>query len=177
MSQDRLKQAFRDLQRLDPMLPYQRIYRAKVVGQSGDLQRVDVRPFDPSLPDMAGIELRHGVPGIKVQVAPGCSVQVGWDDGKPDRPFAALWSTDATAIRVVIPATALELGSENPVDFAMLGTTFQLSLTAFLGILTAYVTAIQAVADPTKVATPPMLAGITALAATPYLSSRVRIGK
>jgi hypothetical protein len=122
VNQDRLKQAFRDLQRLDPMDPYRRLYRAKLLAQSADLQHVDVRPYDSSLPDMAGIELRHGLPGLKVEVASGCTLQVGWDDGKPDQPFAALWSVGATALRVIVPATLIELGQEDPYNFAVKGT-------------------------------------------------------
>jgi hypothetical protein len=138
VSADRLKDAMRALQALDPMHPYRRIYRAEVIAQSADLQRVDVRPFDVSLPDMAGIELRHGAPGIKVQVALGCSIQIGWDDGKPNQPFAALWSADATAIRVVIPATMLELGQENAANFAVKGTAQLAQLSAaFTAISTA----------------------------------------
>ena len=169
MSADRLKDAFRALQALDPMHPYQRIYRAKVIAQSSDMQRVDVRPFDPSLPDMAGIELRHGLPGLKVQVAFGCSIQIGWDDGRPDHPFAALWSADATALRVIIPATMLELGVENAPDFAVKGTSQIAQLAA---AFTAIATAL------TQLGQLPGAAAVTAaVAALPLtLSTRVRIG-
>ena len=194
MSQDRLKASLRALQGLDPMHPYRRIYRAKVLGQSLDLQKVDVRPFDPSLPAMSGIDLRHGVPGIKVQVAPGCSVQIGWDDGKPDKPFAALWSTDASAIKVSLIATQLNLGSDMPIDAAMLGTTYRTAesisnaaLLAFLGALAVYIAAIQTTGtDPPGTATTTMASAITA-AITPltaleagsagYLSTIAKVAK
>jgi hypothetical protein len=169
MSQDRLKQAFRDLQRLDPMLPYRRIYRAKVMAQSSDLAQVDVRPYDSSLPDMAGIELRHGVPGIKVQVQPGCSVQIGWDDGKPHQPFAALWSTDASAVRVVIPATSLELGAEDLTDFVILGTTHFENLATCMTTLGAALTKLGQVDAGSACAT--LVASLPTA-----LSTRVRVG-
>lgn len=133
MSTDRLKSAARSLQNLDPLIRYRCMYRGKVIGQSG--QTVDVRPYDPLLPDMAGIPLRHGVPGLQVQVTLGCSIQIGWDDGRPDRPFAALWSTDASAIRIVIPATTLELGGANPTDAAVLGTAHFTQLATVMGAI------------------------------------------
>jgi len=120
---DRLKTALRAASAVDPLVRYRCLYRAKVLGQSGDLQKVSVRPFDSSLPDMADIPLRHGVPGIKVQVQRGCTVQVGWDDGRPDRPFAALWSAEASALRVCIVSPSVEIGTANPTDFAVLGTS------------------------------------------------------
>lgn len=122
MSADRLRAAWKAVQGTDPLIRYRCIYRAKVISQSGDLQTVGVRPMDPTLPDMDGIPIRHGIPGVRVQVEPGCTIQIGWDDGRPDRPFAALWSSDARATRIVIPSPNLELGSENPPDFALKGT-------------------------------------------------------
>ena len=169
MSQDRLKQAFRDLQRLDPMLPYRRIYRGKVMAQSGDLDRVDVRPYDPSVPDMAGVELRHGVPGIKVQVQPGCSIQIGWDDGKPNQPFAALWSTDASAIRIVIPATALELGIDGATEPAVYGLAQMQQLVSAFTAIAAALTSLGQVSQAATVT--------SAAAALPTtLSPTVRVG-
>ena len=169
MSQDRLKQAFRDLQRLDPMMPYRRIYRGKVVGQSGDLQRVDVRPFDSTLPDMAGVELRHGVPGLKVQVALGCSIQIGWDDGKPHQPFAALWSADASAVRVVISATALELGVDGATEPAVHGLA---QMQQLVSAFTAIATGLTSLGQASQAAT--VTAAAAALPST--LSLMVKVG-
>jgi hypothetical protein len=169
VSADRLKDAMRAMQALEPMHPYRRIYRAKVIAQSADLHHVDVRPFDPSLPDMAGIELRHGVPGIKVQVALGCSVQIGWDDGKPTQPFAALWSADATAVRVVIPATMIELGQENAPDFAVKGTAQLAQLSAAFAAISAALFKLGQLTESATVAT-----AASQLPAT--LSTIVRVG-
>lgn len=90
MGSDRLKDAARGLQRLDPLIPYRYLYRARVISQRKHCQ-VDVRPLDQSLPDMAGIPLMHGIPGLTVSLCPGALVHVGWQDGRPDRPFAALF--------------------------------------------------------------------------------------
>lgn len=130
MSVDRLKAAGRAVVGLDPMIRYRCLYRCKVVGQSGN--NVDVRPYDPALPDMASIPLRHGVPGLKIQVAPGCSVQVGFDDGRPDRPFAALWSTDASALRVCLEGTSVELGAWGAIEPVILGASRATAETAEL---------------------------------------------
>lgn len=138
MSADRLKDAWKASQGADPMVRYRCIYRAKVLGQSGNLQAVSVRPFDASLPDMADIPLRHGVPGIKVQVEPGCSVQIGWDDGRPDRPFAALWSTDAAAMKVSIVADVVNLGSDGATEPAVLGNQWRTLMNTVLTLLATH---------------------------------------
>ena len=143
MSTDRLKTAARALQNLDPMIRYRMLYRGKVIGQRDGT--VDVRPYDASLPDMAGIPLRHGIPGLVVQVALGCSIQIGFDDGRPDRPFAALWSTDASAVRISIPATLLELGGENPPNAAVLGTAHFATLSTAMTTLASAMTALAGI--------------------------------
>jgi hypothetical protein len=177
VSQDRLKQAFRDLQRLDPMLPYRRLYRAKLLAQDADLQHVDVRPFDSGVPDMAGIELRHGIPGVKVQVALGCTLQVGWDDGKPDKPFAALWSTDAHAVKIVMPSDQLLLGSEAAIQQAPLGTLQRLTLETVLDLVAVALgpSSLQLTAIDGGAACIAAVAAISAAKAVPYLSNTVKI--
>jgi hypothetical protein len=120
------------------MIRYRCIYRAKVLGQSSDRQAVSVRPFDASLPDMTDIPLRHGVPGIKVQVAPGCSVQIGWDDGRPDRPFAALWSADASAVKVSLVTDDLRLGSDGATEPAVLGNQWRTLMNTVLTALATH---------------------------------------
>ena len=174
MSQDRLKQAFRDLQRLDPMLSYRRLYRARLLSQAADLQHVDVRPFDPSLPDMAGIELRHGLPGIKVQVTPGCTLQIGWDDGKPDKPFAALWSTDAHAVKVILPSDLLQLGGASAVEQLVYGNTWKITFDVLMTLLLSAMASVQAVSADSGVAITALVAGITAAKQAQYLSPNVK---
>jgi hypothetical protein len=92
---DRLTGPLRAIaRRADPLAPYRAMYRAKVVAQSGDHLRVDVIPEDTGglLPPMSQIPLRHGIPGITVQVGGGAYVLVGWENGRPNRPFAGLWA-------------------------------------------------------------------------------------
>jgi hypothetical protein len=67
------------------------LYRARVVSQSGDLTRFDVQPDSPLLPTFKDVRLRHGMPGLKVQVSPGAYVLIGFEDGDPRRPYVAEW--------------------------------------------------------------------------------------
>lgn len=165
----RLRNSVRASQGADPMTRYGCIYRAKVTGQSSDLQRVSVRPFDGSLPSMADIPLRHGIPGAKVQVAPGCTIQVGWDDRRPDQPFAALWSADASALRVIFDCPSIELGTENATDFVAKGTT---QTTHLVAAFTAIATALTSLGKASEAATVTSEAAQLALA----LSTQVRVG-
>ena len=122
MSQDRLKAAARAISGLDPMVPYRYLYRAQVIAQSAsNLDQVDVRPDDPSVPEMAGVPLRHGIPGVQVQVRAGCHVVVGWANGQPDAPFAALWEPGADVVRLILSGTSIEIGGTG--EAAVNGTT------------------------------------------------------
>jgi hypothetical protein len=123
---DRAAGAWIDLQNLqDPMGLYARMYRAKVVAQSDDAETVDVRPDDPTLPDMANIPLRHGVPGARVSVAMGSYVLVGWDDGRPDHPFAGLWNRDSHVLKVSFLADRLNLGDRSATEAYVQGTSYR----------------------------------------------------
>jgi len=147
MSTDRAAGAWVDLQQLqDPMGLYARMYRAKVVAQSDDADTVDVRPDDQSLPDMANIPLRHGVPGLRVSVAMGSYVLVGWDDGRPDHPFAALWTAGVHALKVELVADRINLGSRGAVEAYVLGTSYRAAEDALLSGLQAGLTALQGAA-------------------------------
>jgi hypothetical protein len=175
---DRLKQAWKNLQGIDPLIQYRCLYRGKVIAQSGDLQKVSVRPFDDSVPDMADIPIRHGIPGAKVQVENGCTIQIGWDDGQPDKPFAALWSAEASAMRVIFVSPSLELGIEQPPDYAFKGTSENAAIGQFLDALDTYASAIQVIADPLEFATTRLVTASATLRMQlqAALSTRVRIG-
>lgn len=75
----------------DPSAFYRGIYRAKVVKQHANRKRVDVEPEDELLPDMSNIPLKVGVPGLDPALVPGHMVLVGWENGRPDRPYATAW--------------------------------------------------------------------------------------
>lgn len=125
---DRAKQSWQDMRDVqDPMWRYNMLYRAKVVAQSGDADKVDVKPQNPDLPPMAGVPLRHGIPGLRVQVATGSWLRVGWDEGRPDKPFAALWDS-SSVLRMSLAATDLRLGSRDASEALMLGNTTAVEL-------------------------------------------------
>lgn len=149
MNTDREAGAWQDLQELqDPMGPYARMYRAKVISQNDDTDELDLRPDNPLLPDMAKIPLRHGFPGLRVSVAKGSYVLVGWDDGRPDRPFAGLWTPGTKVTKVSIVADRINRGSRNAHEASVLGTSYraaeddmiqglQQALTMLAGVCTA----------------------------------------
>lgn len=83
--------------RADPLALYSRLYRARVLAQSENRLKVDVEPEDPLLPLMSNIPLRHGVPGLTVGVAAGAYVMIGWENGRPDLPFAFNWANPSEA--------------------------------------------------------------------------------
>lgn len=93
-------------------IDYFALYDAKVVSQSSDLASVDVQPIDPRLPGYGSVPLRHGLPGVKVQVAPGAILRLGWDRGNPSLPFAALWDGGETVTKIVLSATTVYIGAE-----------------------------------------------------------------
>lgn len=130
---DRLKGSVAALGKgADPMLFYRCLYRATLVVQSPDLERVDVLPDDPLLPPLSDIPLHTGA-GQKVRLAPGTTLSVTWDDGRPDRPIAiatnastALELTVSVTGKATIDAPLVNLGGDNLVplvDSVLRGAT------------------------------------------------------
>jgi hypothetical protein len=101
------------------------MYRAKVVAQSDDDDQVDVRPDLQLLPDMAKIPLRHGVPGLRVSVVLGSYLLVGWDDGRPDRPFAALWRPGTKVHKISHVCPDLRLGGRDAHEHLVQGDSYR----------------------------------------------------
>ena len=179
MSQDRLKTAARAISGLDPMVPYRYLYRAQVVSQSAsNLDQVDVRPDDPSVPEMAGVPLRHGIPGVQVQVRPGCHVVVGWANGEPNAPFAALWEAGADVLQLIVDATAIKLGGTSAIQHVVLGEVFMANLAAALTTILADLTVVFPLVGITSVptSTPTISAMLSAIGVATYLSPKVTAG-
>lgn len=112
---------------------YYALYRARMVAQSADMTKLDVIPDDSRIPPMTGILLRHGVPGLKVQVAPGAFVLVGWSGGDPSRPYCQLWEGGETVLTETFSALNIKLGGPSSVQPLVLGTLYA-SLLNNLGI-------------------------------------------
>ncbi len=90
---DRLKAAFgRLVGHYTSGLDRFALYPAEVVTQDAD-GLVSVRADDARLPPVSGVPIRHGIPGVTVEVEKGARVLLGFDAGQPDRPFVALWNS------------------------------------------------------------------------------------
>lgn len=61
------------------------VYAYRVVSQSAD--RVTLQSATPGMPDMRGIRLWHGVPGVVATLVPGADVLVGFVGGDRSRPY------------------------------------------------------------------------------------------
>ena len=88
-------------------------FRAKLLKGHPNLRRVDVQPDSPDLPPLTNIPLKVGVPGIEVTLPSGHIIQVQWEDGRPDRPFATLWDPGtggAKPLKATWHTDVLELG-------------------------------------------------------------------
>jgi hypothetical protein len=110
MLSDRLKSPIEKMIRaMLPLIDYQAWYRARVVSQSSDKKKVDLKPDDPRIPGVKA-ELMLGLPGAEVQVTPGAFVLLGWKDGNPQFPVAKLWEGGASVINLTLKATQVVLG-------------------------------------------------------------------
>jgi hypothetical protein len=128
----------------DPMGLYASMYRAKVLAQTDDTDLVDVRPEDPRLPDMMKIPLRHGVPGLRVKVTLGSYLLIGWDDGRPHQPFAALWNRDTHVEKISLVADDISLTKRGATEAFVCGTSYRAAEDAMLTKLLAAFTALSA---------------------------------
>lgn len=68
------------------------LYTAEVVRQAGD-GTLDLMPDDDRLRSqgLQSVPIRHGLPGVTVEVPAGERVLLGFDSGDPSKPYAALW--------------------------------------------------------------------------------------
>lgn len=145
---DRVKSAFAALAlTADPRQPYQNLYRAKVVKQSSNLKRVDVVPVDPLLPSMANIPLKFGVPGIDAKINPGHFVLVGWEDARPDKPYATVWdpgTSGTVPVELIVNAVLIKLGSSGAAEQLVLGTSYRAKEGPFIQQLVTWMLAVTA---------------------------------
>jgi hypothetical protein len=68
------------------------LYTAEVVRQAAD-GTLDLMPADDRLRSqgLQSVPIRHGLPGVTVEVPNGELVLLGFDAGDPSKPYAALW--------------------------------------------------------------------------------------
>lgn len=77
-------------------------YAAEVVSQAAD-GSLDLLPDDPRLraQGLQSVPIRHGLPGVEVDVPSGERVLLGFDGGNPSQPYAALWHEGSvSAVRI-----------------------------------------------------------------------------
>jgi hypothetical protein len=81
---------------------YLTLYSAQVIRQAAD-GTLDLLPDDLRLQSagLQGVPIRHGLPGVTVEVPAGETVLLGFDSGDPARPYAALWHAgQVTKVRI-----------------------------------------------------------------------------
>lgn len=78
--------------------PYLRLYPATVRAQAAD-GTLDLDPDDAAIrgTGLSGVPIRHGIPGVTVEISAGQRIMLGFEAGDPRRPYAALWRTSGTA--------------------------------------------------------------------------------
>jgi hypothetical protein len=71
-------------------------YSAEVQSQSDD-DSLDLLPDDNRVRGngLSRVPIRHGLPGVRVRVRVGSRVQLGFENGDPTQPYAALWEPGA----------------------------------------------------------------------------------
>ena len=88
-------------------------YTATVIRQAAD-GTLDLMPDDLRLQSsgLQGVPIRHGLPGVTVEVPAGERVLLGFDSGDPAKPYAALWHEGQV--------TRVRIGGSEPVALASL---------------------------------------------------------
>lgn|GEM_PF-6259250 len=136
---DRLKRALYALFKASvPRLDYYARYSGRVVRQPSP-GSLDVQPDDPRIPSMGGVPLKNGIRGLTMDVPPGSSVMIGWENADPARPYCESWAGGETdTISITIVADKITLGSEAGAEPAAKGQTLQSYLNALAAALVAH---------------------------------------
>ena len=82
-------------------IDYLALYSAVVKGQNDNL--LEVLPDDKRIPEISGLKIKTGIPGVQIKVQNGSKVLVGFENGDPSHPYAALWE-QATLVDVTLSA-------------------------------------------------------------------------
>lgn len=94
-------------------VPFLGLTPGTVRAQAGD-GTLDV-VLDPgaALPELVGVPIRHGLPGVTaISVGAGARVRVGFDGADPRRPFAVLWDA-GNATSVTLNGSTRQLARTN----------------------------------------------------------------
>lgn len=95
------------------------LYSAQVVRQAAD-GTLDLMPADDRLRSqgLQAIPIRHGLPGVTVEVPPGETVLLGFDSGDPSKPYAALWH-EGQATKITFGAMRVEAAGDQALALAI----------------------------------------------------------
>jgi hypothetical protein len=117
---ERLMSAFRALVRgVHRRVDYFALYPAKVLKDHGD-NHVDVQPDDPILPALVRVRVDTFMPGVKLEVAAGARVLLGFSGGNPAAPRCQLWESGElvkvtiSAGTVVVASDDVRMGGDSP---------------------------------------------------------------
>ncbi len=137
-------------------------FTCQVISQAAD-GTLDLQPDDTRLraQGLQSVPIRHGLPGVQVEVAAGERVLLGFDGGDPRKPYAALWHegsmkklTVTAATAVVVNAPTVEIGGTQPVALAQLVDS---RLSAMQLAIDTHIHTSAAPASPTSPPAPPIV--------------------
>ncbi len=82
-------------------LDYTQLYPAVVIAQNAD-GTLQLLADSPTIRGTGhnNVRIRHGLPGVSVTVSQGARVRIGFENGDPSQPFAALFDTDAAFVTI-----------------------------------------------------------------------------
>ncbi len=110
-------------------LDYTQLYPAVVIAQNAD-GTLQLLADSPTIRGTGhnNVRIRHGLPGVSVTVSQGARVRIGFENGDPSQPYAALWDTDAasvtinltTSVDISLVAPTVNLGGASPDEFVAL---------------------------------------------------------
>lgn len=103
---------------------YLAMYACNVVSQNGD-GTLEMKPDDPRLPaSFSHVPMRLGIPGCTATITTPTRALIGWYEGDPSKPFAALFEI-STVTKLSIAGTEIDIGSTSPADFMLKGSTYR----------------------------------------------------
>lgn len=114
-------------------IDYARMYPAEVISQDSDgaldviADHLNVRGTG-----ISKVPIRHGLPGVTVNVPAGVRVLLFFEDADPQKPAAALWPDGSSVDKISITAPTVEVHGDLKVSgevYAMAGSAQQVKLT------------------------------------------------
>ncbi len=126
-------------------IDYTKIYPSVVVAQNAD-GTLQLLADNPKVRGTGhnNIRIRHGLPGVSVEVSAGARVRLGFENGKPGEPYASLWDTDAAFVTI-------HLGDSANTEFVALSNLVKDELDAMASTFDEHIHATTATVEATAV--------------------------